>query len=149
MPRVTEVRVGEVDPVAVAVVRGRAAPAELARVIPAACGEVWSYARSAGLRSPGRHVAIYLDGAIHYECGVEVAEPFEGSGRVVCSATPGGAAASVTWMGPYSGLATAHAAIRAWCEATGTSFAGPTWEVYGHWTDDPEELRTDVYHLLA
>lgn len=23
------------------------------------------------------------------------------------------------------------------------------WEVYGDWHDDPRQLRTDVYHLLA
>jgi len=27
-------------------------------------------------------------------------------------------------------------------------FAGPNWEIYGHWTDDPAQLRTDVFYLL-
>ena len=26
--------------------------------------------------------------------------------------------------------------------------AGPNWEVYGHWHDDPSQLRTDVFYLL-
>ena len=25
---------------------------------------------------------------------------------------------------------------------------GHTWEIYGHWTDNPDELRTDVFYLL-
>ena len=27
--------------------------------------------------------------------------------------------------------------------------AGPCWEVYGDWHDDPAKRRTDMYHLLA
>jgi hypothetical protein len=44
-----------------AVVRERVPFSELSRFVPAACGEVWSYARVAGLPKPGRHVALYLD----------------------------------------------------------------------------------------
>ena len=143
------VRVEHVAPVTLAVVRGRASPGELSRAIPAACGEVWAYAREATLRDPGRHVAVYFDGAVTYECGVEVAEPFTGTARVMCSATPAGMVATVTLIGPYSELAAAHAAIRAWGAGAGQAFAGTSWEVYGHWTDDSTKLRTDVFYLLA
>jgi hypothetical protein len=27
--------------------------------------------------------------------------------------------------------------------------AGPCWELYGEWHDDPARRRTDMYHLLA
>jgi hypothetical protein len=47
----------------------------------------------------------------------------------------------------------AHDAIHQWCKANGRTFAGPSWEVYGHWTDecnrDPSKIRTDIYYLLA
>ena len=149
MTRVSEVRVGQARPVTLAVVRGQAAQSDLPVVIPAACGEVWGYAKQADLESPGRHVAVYLDDQISFECGVEVGAPFEGSDRVFCSSTPAGATASVTLMGPYSGLSAAHRAILEWSRASGRALAGPSWEVYGHWTDDPDRLRTDVHYLLA
>jgi len=149
MSQVTEVRVQEVPSVTVAVVRGQATQAALPRVIPAVCGEVWEYARAARLSTPGRHVAIYLDRRISFECGVEVGAPFADSDRVVCSSTPSGSAASVTLIGPYSGLAAAHQKLLDWSRETGRAFAGPSWEVYGHWTDDPTRLRTDIYYLLS
>ena len=149
MAKITDVRVERVRPLTVAVVRGQATQAELKRAIPAACGEVWDYARAERLVTPGRHVAIYLDGSISFECGVEVGAPFSDSERVVCSSTPGGWSACVTLFGPYSELAAAHRKIVEWSRATGRALAGTSWEIYGHWTDDASRLRTDVYYLLA
>src|SRR5262245_59498011 len=28
------------------------------------------------------------------------------------------------------------------------ALAGPNWEIYGDWTDNPDELRTEVFYLL-
>ncbi len=36
-----------------AVIRSRVPPGELAKFVPAACGEVWSFIRSAGLPGNG------------------------------------------------------------------------------------------------
>ncbi len=44
-----------------AVIRSKVPHQELSRFVPAACGEVWSFIRAAGLPKPGRHVALYLD----------------------------------------------------------------------------------------
>jgi hypothetical protein len=33
--------------------------------------------------------------------------------------------------------------------ASGRALAGPRWEVYGDWRDDPAELETEVYYLLG
>ena len=143
-----DVQILRVEPQTTAVVRFRAAPSELSRAIPAACGEVWSFVKSAGIPRPGRHVAIYFDGEINIECGVEVGEPFTGNDRVVCSVTPAGLVATTVHMGPYGRLGEAHKAVVDWCAANGYALAGPNWEVYGHWDNDPAKVRTDVFYLL-
>jgi effector-binding domain-containing protein len=143
-----QVRVEEVESQTTAVVRRRAAVSELAEVVPQACGEVWTFVRSSGLPHPGRHLALYLDDEINLEIGVEMPQPFPGNEHVFCSRTPAGRVATVVHMGPYNRLGEAHAAIHKWCSDQGYAFAGPSWEVYGHWDDDPAKLRTDVYYLL-
>jgi effector-binding domain-containing protein len=140
-----------VQPVAsqlTAVIRLRARQDELATVIPQACGEAWEFARSAGLPRPGRHLALYFDDVINLEVGAEVFQPFTGNDRVVCSSTPAGTAATAVHFGPYNRLGGAHQAVRQWCADNGHELAGPCWEVYGHWEDDPTKLRTDVFYLL-
>jgi effector-binding domain-containing protein len=136
-----------------AVVRRRARPAELAKVVPEACGVVWNALRSQGVLGAGRHVAVYLDDQINLEIGVELDAPFAGHGEVVGSGTPAGAVVTATHRGPYKLLHLAHDAIRAWCRQHGHQLAGPSWEIYGHWQDewnnDPASIVTDVYHLLA
>src|SRR5579859_7097832 len=95
-----------------AVVRRRAKASELSKVVPQACGTVWSVVRAQQVPGPGRHVAVYLDGQINLEVGVELEAPFSGYGEVVGSATPAGPAATTTHYGPYGLLHEAHEAIR-------------------------------------
>ena len=138
-------------PIITAVIRSRVPAQELAQFVPAACGEVWSFARSARLPRPGRHVALYLaDGLV--EVGAEVSQPFTGNERIHCSQLPGGKVATAVHFGPYGSLGNAHAAIREWCARQGHRFSGASWEIYGHWEDswnsDPSKIRTDVFHLL-
>ena len=59
-----------------------------------------------------------------------------------------GEVASVTHWGEYAERRGAHAAIPAWADAHSRTVAGPRWEVYGHWSDDPAGRRADVYYLL-
>jgi len=136
-------------PQLIAVIRARVPQRELPRVVPAFCGEVWEFARTAQLSKPGRHVAVYLDGAITLECGVEVAAPFIGSHRVACSRTPAGPVATTTHIGGYDRLGEAHTAIREWCAAHGAQLAGPSWEIYGHWVEPPAQPTTDLFYLLV
>jgi effector-binding domain-containing protein len=131
-----------------AVVRFQASIDQLAQRIPQACGEVWEFVRSTPLVQPGRNLALYLDDTMNIECGVEVFHPFVGNDRVVCSRTPAGWVATTAHFGPYNRLKEAHDAVRKWCTDHGHTLAGPSWEVYGHWTDDPAQLRTDVFWLL-
>ena len=136
-----------------AVVRRRATPHQLSKVVPDACGTVWNVIRAQQASGAGRHVAVYLDDQINLEVGVELDGPFTGHGEVVLSATPAGLVATTTHFGPYQLLHKAYAAIRNWCTANGQVLAGPAWEVYGHWKDewnsDPAKIRTDVFCLLV
>jgi len=142
------IQVERVDGRPLAAVRRRASLQELATVVPQACGTVWSVMKALQVQGLGRHVAIYWDGVINLEVGVEVATPFTGHGEVIGSATPAGTVATTAHFGPYSRLGEAHKAICQWCADNGHTLAGPNWEVYGHWTDDPAQLRTDVFYLL-
>jgi hypothetical protein len=84
-----QIELTDSKPILTAVIRSRVPAHELPQFVPAACGEVWSFFRSAGLRRPGRHVALYLeDGFV--EVGAEVSEPFAGNERIHCSQLPGG-----------------------------------------------------------
>src|ERR1700688_4020716 len=105
-------------PAATAVIRGRVPAKELSRFVPAACGEVWSFIRSAGLPRPGRHVALYLDSGL-VEVGAEVSERFSGSARVHCSELPAGRVVTTAHFGPYARLGDAHSEIRQWCTERG------------------------------
>jgi len=147
-----QVQVGHVRSIPVAVLRRQVRPSELATIVPESCGVVWTFVRARQLQA-GRHVAIYWDGSIRLEVGVELDQEFEEANDIVRSATPAGPAASVVHFGPYQQLGAAHEAIRHWCSAQGHRLAGPNWEVYGHWQEewnrDPSRIRTDVFYQLA
>jgi effector-binding domain-containing protein len=146
------VQIQHLDSIPLAVLRGRARASELSRVVPEWCGRVWNVVRTQRVPA-GRHVAIYWDAAIRLEVGVELNGPFVERGDVVRSSTPGGTAASVTHLGPYTALGAAHAAVRDWCKANNHRLAGPNWEIYGHWQrewdTDPSQIRTDVFYLVT
>jgi len=150
-----DVRLEQLDSRPIAVVRRRASSRELARVVPDACGLVWNVMSAQQVKA-GRHVALYsdcADGELTAEVGAEVNGPFTEQDGVIRSATPAGEVATVTHFGPYSGLAAANRALAEWRKANNRRFAGPSWEVYGHWQKewdtDPSRIRTDVYYLLG
>lgn len=111
--------------------------------------EVWACVDAAGASRRCRNVMLYRDDVPTVEVGVELLEPFRLSGRVVASSLPTGRAAMTVHRGPYAGLASAHRAVLDWCAGRGLSLAGPRWEIYGHHRDDPADLETELYHLLA
>jgi effector-binding domain-containing protein len=135
-----------------AVVRDCVPPGGLPQFVPAACGEVWSFVRAAGLPKPGRHVALYLDAQGSVEVGAEVSAPFAGNDRVHCSQLPAGRVATTVHFGPYPRLFETHDRIRQWCAGHGHRPAGISWEIYGHWDEswnaNPSKIRTDVFYLL-
>ena len=147
-----EIKLAQTESIHTAVIRSQVPQRELARFIPAACGEVWSFVRSAKLPRPGRHVALYLDASGSIEVGAEVSEPFSGNDRIHCSALPAGRVATTAHFGPYQNLSTAHTAIRQWCDQQGHRRSPVSWEIYGHWEEswntDPSRIRTDIFYLL-
>jgi effector-binding domain-containing protein len=148
---VGKVSVKQLAPVSVAVVRRRVGKGEIPAFVMSSCGKVWNHLKAQNIRG-GHNIAIYWDGAIHVEAGVETDAPFAESNEVVRSATPSGTVASVTHFGPYNGLRAAHETIDKWCQDNGYR-SGPQWEVYGHWVEewnsDPSKIRTDVYHHVT
>jgi effector-binding domain-containing protein len=146
-----EVQVKTVTTQPIAVVRRQVSREGLSKAVTDACGTTWSFARANKIPA-GRHIAVYLDGAITLEAGVEVHAPFAGSGTIVSSGTPAGSVATTVHFGPYNQLGRAHSAILQWCADHGRRLAGPNWEIYGHWVDewnsDPPKIRTDVFYLL-
>ena len=146
-----DVQVRDLPAVPLAVVRRKAAARDLPRVVTADCGLVWQFVRAQQLRG-GRHVAIYWDGVINLDVGVEIDVPFTPGDDVVAGHTPAGLAAVTVHYGPYGQLGAAHAAVRDWCRAHGLALAGPSWDVYGHWDPawdaDPSRIRTDVFYQL-
>jgi len=147
-----EIKVAPAEAILTAVIRSRVQPKELPKFVPAACGEVWSYIRAAGLPRPGRHIALYLDSGL-VEVGAEVSVQFSGNDRVHCSQLPSGRVVTTTHFGPYQRLGEAHSEVRQWCAERKQRLTGICWEIYGHWDEswnsDPTKIRTDVFHLLA
>src|SRR3954449_4162266 len=123
-----DVRLEQLGSRPLAVVRRRASSQELARVVPDACGLVWSVVRAQKVAGAGRHVALYWGDQINLEVGVELEAPFAGHGEVVGSSTPAGAVATATHIGPYNRLHEAHQAVLDWCARHGHTLAGPSWE---------------------
>ena len=135
-----------------AVVRRRASRQQLGKVIPEACGTVWSALRSGQIKGAGRHVAVYLDEVFNLEVGVELEEMIPPLGEIIASSLPSGEVAATTHFGPYPQLGDAHDAVQQWAAAHHRQTTLPCWEIYGHWIDDwnkdPSKIRTDVYYLL-
>ncbi len=92
---------------------------------------------------------LYWDDTPHVEVGVELLVSCPLTGRVVASALPAGLVAMTVHRGAYTGLAEAHQAVHDWSRTQRRRLAGPRWEVYGPHSDNPAEVWTEVYYLLA
>lgn len=116
--------------------------------------EVYAVVRAAAAQRPEgeaprwQNVMLYKDDVPNVEVGVLGGGRHANVGNVVASTLPGGVVAVTTHRGPYERLGAAHRAVCDWCAAESRALAGPRWEIYGHWHDDPNELETEVYYLL-
>ena len=115
--------------------------------------QVYAAGRAGAVHLDGQNVFVYRvapdrPSELDVAFGVGVTAPFSAVGVVEPTALPLGEVATTTHWGSYARLGAAHAAIEAWCGTHSRRRAGASWEVYGHWTDDESQLRTDVFYLL-
>ena len=111
--------------------------------------EVWACLRAGGIDGGCRNSILYRDDVPHVEVGVELLVPCQLTGRVRASTLPAGQVALTVHWGPYSRLGEAHRAVIDWCAAQGKQRTGTRWEVYGPHNNDPSQVWTEVYWLLA
>lgn len=104
--------------------------------------------RWGGTGHKGRNVMLYHDDVPHVEVGVELDQPAEFDEPVIRSTLPAGDVVMTVHQGPFEGLGAGHDAILRWCGEQGLHRAGPRWEIYGHWYEDPAKLQTEIYYLL-
>ena len=113
--------------------------------------QVYAAKKNGAITLDGQNVFVYHAGAsgiAEVEFGVGTATPFAAIGRVQYSETPAGDVATTVHWGDYAALGAAHEAVVAWCRVEHHTLAGISWEVYGHWDDDPSKRRVDIYQLL-
>jgi hypothetical protein len=136
------VELKEVPEQPIAIVRGRAIRANL----PVRIRELFDQFYAGFKGKGGLNVVLYCDcgaaGEFEIGCGVQLEE----GGNAV---TPRGSVATTIYIGPYDHMRPAHTAIHAWVRENGLRLSGTSWEVYGHWNDDPTKLQTDIFYLLS
>ena len=143
-----EVSIVEVPEQRLASIPGSAPFDNLAPTIMELSAAVWTFLQDHHLMNTGHNVIKYGPTGLT-EVGVQIFEDFTPADPVIVSSTPAGRVATTTHFGAYRDLRKAAAAIVEWCAANDHRLAGPSWEVYGDWTPDESQLRTDVYFLLA
>jgi effector-binding domain-containing protein len=135
----------------VAGVRAMVSRGRVAREFGRHLDQVYTAARAGAMQLDGQNIFIYraaTEEQLTVDFCVGVRAPFTAVGAVVPLETPHGVAAMTTHVGDYARIGEANAAIVAWCRANNRLRAGPSWEVYGHWHEDPARLRTEIYYLL-
>lgn len=138
-------------PRTIAAVRARLAPSRVPGEFKRYLDQVYA-ARSSGVQLDGQNIFLYRDapdqsGQLDVDFGVGITRAFDPVGNVRAVELPVGEVATTTHSGAYTGLRAAHDAVLAWCRSHSRTLAGPSWEIYGHWTEG-EVPRTGVYYLL-
>lgn len=145
------VRVASVEAIPFAAASSRVTFAEVPKAIPTLLNRVYDHLSARKVQHAGVNIVLYRpEGAEQYlmEAGVRVDGEVGAGGGVRAANTPAGRVATAAYWGPFNGLPEVHRRIRDWCAANGHLPAGTNWEVYGHWSEDPNEQRTDVFWLL-
>jgi len=137
----------------IAAVRTRVPVGKIAATFKQYLDQVYA-ARTNGIQLDGQNVFVYRavsesNGVVDAEFGVGATAPFTPVGAVEYTQVPPGEVATVTHWGDYAKLGDAHEAVVSWCRANGRALSGTSWEVYGHWTSNPVDQRTDVFYLLG
>jgi effector-binding domain-containing protein len=149
------VTLATVEPRPTAVIARRTTWKDYPALWPRLLDEVYAFVRPRPELSPTPHgaerwrnVMLYRDRTPSVEVGVLAARPFDGGGAVVASELPGGTVATAVHHGDHARLGDTHDAISRFIDEQGLEHAGPLWEIYGHWREDPSELETEIYWLL-
>jgi effector-binding domain-containing protein len=138
----------------IAAVRATAPSSDIARVWKPALDQVWAFLKTNSELRPGKNLFLYHHPAqrnepMNIDFGVQVAARFEPESNVRCVETPAGEVARTVHVGPYDRLGEAHKAIHEWCAAHNRKIGAASWEIYGHWNNDPTLLETTIKYLLA
>jgi hypothetical protein len=136
---------------AIVVVRVRTTMAAWPGQFAQSLDKIWAAARSGQIQKPGRNVMVYRhrpDGLVDIECGAEMPPAFAPVGELTASTTPAGRAVTVAHVGDYRRLGGSHAALTAWARESGYVPRPVCWEIYDHWRDNPDTVRTDLFHLI-
>jgi effector-binding domain-containing protein len=142
----------DVKPIAICVVRVTTQIAAWPQQFGRSLDKIWAAAQAGQIQKPGKNVMVYRhrpDGLVDIECGAEAPEGFLPAGEIVASATPSGRAVTIAHVGDYRRLRESHDALTAWARQNGHALQPVCWEIYDHWRDNPETVRTDLFHLLA
>jgi len=145
------VSLARAEPRPLAVVRERMSVRDVPSRFRVFLDQVYAAAKAGAVSLDGQNVFVYRvapSNMAEIEFGVGARQPFTSVGRVEYSETPAGDVATTTHWGDYANLGAAHDAVVAWCKSEGHTLAGVSWEVYGHWENDPAKRRTDIYQLL-
>jgi effector-binding domain-containing protein len=154
MGRVAGVALESVGAHPMAAVAARADFAGLPKAIMGGLDKVYAVLRKGDYGSLGCNTVYYApmqDGGSVFDilAGVRLDRPFPGPvGEVVAAETPAGEATHAIYFGDYSQMHPAHLAAQAAAREAGRKLTGDSWEVYGDWSNDPDQLRTDIYYLL-
>lgn len=145
-----EIAIKQLTPQPTAVIHTTVETPKLAAVFEDLFPAAWQAVQEAG-RTPagppfGRYFA-YSNTEVDLEAGIPVDAPITDAGRVTASELPGGEAACLVHVGPYTNLGAAHDALEQWLSDNGRQAAGPVWESYV--TDpsgepDSAKWRTDL-----
>lgn len=150
-----EFEVKTVDPRPAATIRTKTTPDQIASTMDELLPAIWGYLAEQGAQPAGPPFTIYHaygENEIDLECGMPVATPITGQGRVQAAELPGGKVVVTNHYGPYDTLMQAYNALADYLQADQFTTAGPPWEVY--WTDpsaepDPAQWRTEIFWPVA
>lgn len=135
----------------VASIRVQVKPTKVAEELAIVLPEVMTHLNAIGAKMAGAPFARFHARSadeIDLEAGIPVQAPITEKGRVKNGQLPAGKVVMCWHVGPYEGLAAAHAALRAHLVEQKLKERGGAWEVF--WTDpgmvpDPAKWKTQLF----
>ncbi len=134
-------------------VRAKIKGQDLPQMLGQAYGAVMQYLGELGEQPAGAPFSAYYNmdmENLDVEAGFPVARPLPGKGQVQAGEIPGGLAASVVYVGPYSDCPPAYEALTQFVKDQGHTATGVAYEVYLNdaTVTPPEQLMTQIVFPL-